>query len=131
MPRKKTKKTKAKSPVRRRARLDRAAQQQREVAIISDLKAGALSYRKIAQKHGVSLPTVNAKARKAGITRPRGRRPGSTTRTATRTVPTRAVTVAHSGAFQEAFREMVLHYYPTISLAKFDRLAKLVDQAIR
>ncbi len=43
----------------------------REKAIIQDLRAGLLSYRKIAAKHKVSLPTVNAKARKAGISRSR------------------------------------------------------------
>jgi len=43
----------------------------REKAIIQDLKAGLMSYRVIALKHKVSLPTVNAKARKAGITRSR------------------------------------------------------------
>ena len=53
-----------------------AARKAREKAIIADLKAGKLSYREIAAKHGVSLPTVNSKARKAGITRPRGRKPG-------------------------------------------------------
>lgn len=120
-------KKKSKAPARRRARLDRPAQQQREAAIIADLKAGALSYRKIAQKHAVSLPTVNAKARKAGITRPRGRRPGA----ASRPAPVRLASAPAPSQFQEAFRAVVLHYYPTITLAKFDRLAKLVDQAIR
>ena len=43
----------------------------REQRIIKDLKVGKLSYRKIAAKHKVSLPTVNAKARKAGISRSR------------------------------------------------------------
>ncbi len=60
---------------KRRAVLDRAQLKQREIGIIADLKAGALSYRKIADKWKVSLPTVNAKARKANIHRPRGRRP--------------------------------------------------------
>ena len=60
---------------RRRVVLDRVQLKQRENAIIADLKAGVLSYRKIAEKWKVSLPTVNAKARKAGIRRPRGRRP--------------------------------------------------------
>ncbi|MCK4414446.1 MAG: hypothetical protein KAY32_12975 [Candidatus Eisenbacteria sp.] len=41
----------------------------REKAIIRDLRSNKLSYRKIAAKHRVSLPTVNAKARKAGISR--------------------------------------------------------------
>ncbi len=47
----------------------------REAAIIADIKAGELSYRQIASKHEVSLPTVNNKARKAGISR--GRREGA------------------------------------------------------
>jgi hypothetical protein len=57
------------------ATLTPAQRKAREQAIIRDLKAGKLSYREIAAKHGVSLPTVNSKARKAGIVRPRGRRP--------------------------------------------------------
>lgn len=63
---------------RRRVVLDRAQLKQREAGIIADLKAGLLSYRKIADKWKVSLPTVNAKARKAGVSRPRGRRPVGT-----------------------------------------------------
>ncbi len=51
--------------------LTRAERLARERAIIQDLRAGLLSYRKIAAKHKVSLPTVNAKARKAGIRRSR------------------------------------------------------------
>ena len=52
-----------------------ADREAREKAIVVDLKAGDLSYRQIAKKHGVSLPTVNNKARKFGISR--GRRPGA------------------------------------------------------
>lgn len=51
--------------------LTRTERLAREKAIIQDLRAGLLSYRKIAAKHKVSLPTVNAKARKAGIRRSR------------------------------------------------------------
>lgn len=51
--------------------LTRAERMAREKAIIQDLKAGQMSYRAIALKHKVSLPTVNSKARKAGITRSR------------------------------------------------------------
>jgi hypothetical protein len=51
--------------------LTRTERLARERAIIQDLRAGLLSYRKIAAKHRVSLPTVNAKARKAGIRRSR------------------------------------------------------------
>jgi hypothetical protein len=64
-----TKRTTASKPLTPKARLAR------ETRIIKDLQAGKLSYREIAGKHGVSLPTVNSKARKAGISRPRGRRP--------------------------------------------------------
>lgn len=51
----------------------------REERIIKDLRAGKLSYRQIAAKRKVSLPTVNAKARKAGISRSRSG-PASTRR---------------------------------------------------
>jgi hypothetical protein len=62
-------------PKRRGAILDKAQLLAREKAIIADIKAGLLSYRQIAKKHKVSLPTVNNKARKAGISR--GRRKGA------------------------------------------------------
>ena len=145
-----------KKTVRRVKRLDRTAMKAREARIIRDLKAGRLSYRMIAEKHSVSLPTVNAKARKANIRRPRGRRPAGVTvvtmkaaarrprlrrkttlrakkavarrvrpRTRTRRVVTR------TAPFQDAFRQVVLHYYPTITLKKFDKLAKLVGQAVK
>lgn len=124
---------------RRVARLDRAARKTREAAIIADIKAGQLSYRMIAHKHGVSLPTVNAKARKAGIRRPRGRRPAAATAVAPiiararprvrRGRPAGKPAIGSRG-FQEAFRQMVLQYFPTITLAKFDRLAKLVERAV-
>lgn len=148
--------TRKKKTVRRVKRLDRAAMKKREVAIIRDLKAGRLSYRMIAEKHGVSLPTVNAKARKANIRRPRGRRPAGTTvvtmkarvrrarprrktalrakKTAARRVRPRTRTrrVATAAApFHDAFRRVVLHYYPGITLKKFDKLAKLVTQAVK
>ena len=51
--------------------LSKAQRLTRERMIIKDLRAGKLSYRKIAAKHKVSLPTVNTKARKAGISRSR------------------------------------------------------------
>ena len=153
----------------RARKLDRAALKAREKAIIADLRAGKLSYRMIAAKHRVSLPTVNAKARKAGITRPRGRRPGvvaagagvlrqppraakprrrggmraivaaAAGRPARRTRGERrgagarrrprAVRAPSASAFHEAFREMVLRYFPRISLKQFDRLARLVERA--
>jgi hypothetical protein len=59
----------------RKPRLSAAEMASREKAIIADIKAGVLSYREIAAKQGVSLPTVNNKARKAGISR--GRRKGA------------------------------------------------------
>jgi hypothetical protein len=145
----------------RRRRLDKDAQKAREAAIIADLKAGRLSYRLIAAKHKVSLPTVNAKARKAGISRPRGRRPAVAipmVAAAARRIPkgiarktvapvamkarrirrrararigariARAVTPRN--AFQDAFREMVLRYYPRLTLAQFDRLSRMISKAI-
>jgi hypothetical protein len=128
---------------RRRVALDRDARKVREAAIIEDLKKGDLSYRMIAEKHGVSLPTVNAKARKAGVRRPRGRRPmAATAGKAKRGRPRgaasrpasngrRSVMTSGSGAgFDEAFRQMVLQYFPSITLAEFDRLAKLVERAV-
>jgi len=60
---------------RRVAILSKAQMLARVKAIIADIRAGVLSYRDIAAKHGVSLPTVNNKARKAGISR--GRRKGA------------------------------------------------------
>jgi hypothetical protein len=59
----------------KKAKLSKADLLKREKAIIADIKAGVLSYRQIAAKHHVSLPTVNNKARKAGISR--GRRKGA------------------------------------------------------
>lgn len=59
----------------RKPRLSAEQMAKREKAIIEDIKAGVLSYREIALKQGVSLPTVNNKARKAGISR--GRRKGA------------------------------------------------------
>jgi len=154
--------TKKRVKARRPKRLNKVALKAREAAIIADLRAGNLSYRKIAARHKVSLPTVNAKARKAGIRRPRGRRPmvAAPVKAVTvaprrrakaakmvapmakvahrprkrgrpRRVAARAIRVpAASGAFQEAFRQMVLHYYPRLTLAQFDRLAKVIAKAV-
>jgi DNA-binding CsgD family transcriptional regulator len=55
----------------RRPRISKEDMAKREQAIIDDIRAGEMSYRQIAAKHGVSLPTVNNKARKAGISRGR------------------------------------------------------------
>ncbi len=63
----------------------------REKAIIKDLRAGKLSYRKIAVKHKVSLPTVNSKARKAGISRSRSG-PAGLRKAAARTSRTKMTT---------------------------------------
>lgn len=143
----------------RRKRLDKSAQKAREAAIIADLKAGKLSYRLIAGKHKVSLPTVNAKARKANISRPRGRRPAvaapmvaMAAKPAKRGRPRRVAgpvamkvrrgrprgrvaarivrAIAPRGAFQNAFREMVLRFYPKLTLAQFDKLSKMIDKAV-
>ncbi|MFH1142960.1 MAG: hypothetical protein V1774_00270 [Candidatus Eisenbacteria bacterium] len=121
----------------------------RERAIIHDLKGGDLSYRQIAAKHKVSLPTVNAKARKAGIRR-RGvalskTRIARTTMTAPqrrRTIhkgrrlmqPRQAqrttVGVGRTAGFNEQFRSLVMQYYPSMPLARFERLRMMVRRAM-
>lgn len=147
----------------------------REKAIIADIKAGKLSYREIAHKHGVSLPTVNNKARKAGISR--GRRKGARivvagparkkavrkvarkAKKAVRKVARKTVRkpataaapvvraprarkvvrrrskrvvrqVSHS-TFCGDLRELLLKYNPNISLRRYEKIAKLVELAIR
>ncbi|MBM3318640.1 MAG: hypothetical protein FJY75_12385 [Candidatus Eisenbacteria bacterium] len=170
----------------------------RERAIIKELRGGELSYRKIAAKFGVSLPTVTAKARKAGIRRRPGARPAAkaaapiqaraaatTVKARTRSTAIRARAAstalkaaataarpkarsaaakiragkaalrAHGRArrtgrprraagaqrrtalgarraerFQEQFRTLVMHHYPNISLARFDRLVKQIARAM-
>lgn len=117
----------------------------REKAIIADLRAGKLSYRAIAAKHSVSLPTVNSKARKAGIRRSR-RGPAGLTRKATggavrrtgtrkkvtrrpaRTAGRRAARIGDG--FQEQFRELVLAHYPNMSLRDFDKLNKAIEKTL-
>ncbi|MBK8232538.1 MAG: hypothetical protein IT349_15045 [Candidatus Eisenbacteria bacterium] len=163
----------------------------REAAIIADIKAGELSYRQIASKHEVSLPTVNNKARKAGISRgrregakivlpaPRRGRPAGTTRAvmaarvaaarsarsgapARRGRPARkaatasivaapitairrrrgrpsararkAATVAarqirSQAGFAEAFRQLVLAHHPNMTVSRFDKLMRMVQDA--
>jgi DNA-binding CsgD family transcriptional regulator len=127
--------------------LSQAQRITREKAIIHDLRAGSLSYRKIAAKHHVSLPTVNAKARKAGIRRrPTGRRAIAAqaparlvarraVRTATRKARTRTTRRAYPGSgaatrFNENFRKLVMSYYPSMPLAKFERLTRMIRQAV-
>jgi hypothetical protein len=167
-----------------RRRISKEEMASRETAIIADIKAGDLSYREIAHKHGVSLPTVNNKARKAGISR--GRRKGARIfvrraprKSATRKVARRAVapvaaaveapvvargrkrvarrvgrprskpgrkaarpvaaarrgrpagSVARASGFAQEFRELVLRHNPSISLLKFDKLAKMVEEQVR
>ena len=156
----------AKKVVRRKpARLDRAAQKKREQLIIADLKAGEMSYREIAHKHGVSLPTVNAKARKAGIRRPRGRRRAAVVAAAKaprrRGRPAAAPAVAKAAprkrrrgrprrvgrpgrpaarrpgrppkaaGFMDAFRKMVLGYFPNLTLQRYDRLVRIIETETR
>ncbi|MCB9465423.1 MAG: hypothetical protein H6682_17180 [Candidatus Eisenbacteria bacterium] len=138
--------------------LSAAAREAREKAIVADLKSGELSYRQIAQKHGVSLPTVNNKARKFGISR--GRRPGAkilvpairrsskkTGKTASRTVrkavkkagrpgrkpgrPRKTVSASVNGAgFASAFRTLLLEYYPNISLKQFEKLNEVMEREL-
>lgn len=149
----------AKKVVRRApARLDRKAQKKREQAIIADLKAGLLSYREIAHKHSVSLPTVNAKARKAGIRRPRGRRRAAAViaakaprrgrsrptrnapaveakaapvRRARRRPPRRDRRSQRATGFMDAFRKMILGYFPNLTLQKYDRLVRIIETETR
>jgi hypothetical protein len=89
-------------PKRRGAILDKAQLLAREKAIIADIKAGLLSYRQIAKKQKVSLPTVNNKARKAGISR--GRRKGATILVAS---PPRAKKAAGRKPARKAARKAV------------------------
>ncbi len=147
----------------------------REKAIIADIRAGKLSYREIAHKHGVSLPTVNNKARKAGISR--GRRKGarivvagparkkavrkvarkakkavrkvarkavrkpvaaaapvarlSRPRKVARKRSKRVVRQASHSTFCADLRELLLKYNPNISLRRYEKIAKLVELAVR
>ncbi len=137
--------------------LTKAQRVVREKKIIRDLHGGKLSYRQIAMKHRVSLPTVNAKARKAGIRR-RGRGVTmvagtriaakatkqarvSTRRYTRRTGATRRVhmrtgrRVVMGGGrsmdrFNEHFRRLVMNYYPSMPLVRFERLTRMVRQAV-
>ncbi len=91
------KKRKALTPAQRIAR---------EKRIIADLKAGKLSYRRIAAKHSVSLPTVNSKARKAGISRSRrGPAAKATTRRVVRKATARARTTTRAKARTKTTRK--------------------------
>jgi len=122
------------------AKLTKAQRLRREERIIKDIKAGKLSYRLIAAKHSVSLPTVNNKARKAGVSR--GRRKGATlivagprriATKATRRPAVRKTATARAprrAGFGDAFRELVLQHHPNISLKQFDRLSQMVEKEI-
>ncbi len=137
--------------------LTKAQRLRREQAIIRDLKGGKLSYRQIAAKHGVSLPTVNSKARKAKIRRSRSgpgstrtvarkttRRPTTmraksrptarkkTTRKTTRRPATTTWASPRSvSRFENAFRELVMSYYPNMPLKSFERLNRAVTKALK
>jgi hypothetical protein len=134
----------------------------REKAIIKDLRGGKMSYRQIALKHMVSLPTVNAKARKAGITRTRrgptakpvARKKLGIAKTTMRTkkatarkkvvkktvarkkvarkTTTRVVSRSARSAekFQSQFKDLVLNYYPKMSLKAYEKLNKAVVKAL-
>jgi hypothetical protein len=113
----------------------------REKAIIHDLSGGGMSYRQIAAKHHVSLPTVNAKARKAGITRKGVRRPyvtraraaavrATTRKTHTKTTRRTYIRGGNTTRFNDNFRKLIMTYYPTMPLSKFERLTRIVSQAV-
>lgn len=125
----------------RSSTLTKKQREAREKAIVSDLKAGKLSYRRIAEKHSVSLPTVNNKAKKFGISR--GRRKNASIvvpapRRTTRAASTRGAARAASprrqpsanGGFGDALRTLVLEHYPNITLAQFDRLSQAVHNEL-
>lgn len=163
--------SKARRSTRSRS-MDKVDLLKREKAIIADIKAGKLSYREIALKHGVSLPTVNNKARKAGISR--GRRKGArivvagparkkavrkvarkAVRKVARKAVRRAVPVEAPAAratrprmaarargrkiarqtshttFCADLRDLLLKYNPNISLRRYEKIARLLESAIR
>ncbi len=101
----------------RKKKLTKAEREKREKAIIADLKAGKLSYRAIAKKHGVSLPTVNAKARKAGIRRRKA------AKVATRKVAARTRKVAAKAARKKVARRKVTRKTATRAAKKVAKKA--------
>ncbi len=131
--RRKSTKTRKQGTGRGGATLSPAERQAREQAIVSDIEAGKLTYREIAAKHSVSLPTVNTKARKFGLSRRPGRTPGrrdggNRTQVAR---ATRRVTGARAGAgFSEELQALMLRYRPDISLAQFERLRQEMLQIL-
>ena len=148
-------------------KLTQAQRISREKAIIKDLQAGKMSYRVIAEKHKVSLPTVNAKARKAGITRTR-RGPAAkkvtsrkVTRVARTTMKTKKPTLRKKATrkvakktvarkkvtrrkvtrvvgrksrsiekFQSQFKDLVMNFYPNMSLKAYEKLNKVIAKAL-
>ncbi len=127
--------------------MSKTARMARERAIIHDLHNGGMTYRQIANKHKVSLPTVNAKARKAGISRRpragakakiaqapvlaarmRGRKRGY--RTATRGTIKTAAVGRQTHNFSEQFRCLIMQYYPNMPLARFEQLSVMIRRAI-
>ncbi len=149
MMKKKKMKTKAAGPARgRKQRISRTEMAAKEGQIIADIRGGSLSYREIAQKHGVSLPTVNNKAKKAGISRGRrkgarivvpgprrgGRRPAAAAAAAvTSAAPKRRgrPPKARAGTgFVSAFRTLVIQHHPNMTVQNFERLMRLVEDAV-
>lgn len=150
---------------RKKARAKKAAgpadREAREKAIVAELKSGELSYRQIAAKYGVSLPTVNNKARKYGISRGRrkgakifvkairrskkaaalprratnlaapARKPGRPRKKAGRPRAAASSAGPARGSFTAALRELVLQHYPNITLRQFDRLSRAVEGELR
>lgn len=143
-------KRKAAASKTRKQRVSTADMASMEAKIVADIKGGDLSYRQIGEKYGVSLPTVNNKARKYGLSR--GRRkgakltvPGPRNRMAKRRGRKPKAVVSTTGVrrgrppksasvgagFSAAFRQLVLQHYPNITLAKFDSLMRQVEGSIR
>ncbi len=129
--------------------LTKAQRVVRENAIIRDLHSAKMSYRQIAAKHKVSLPTVNAKARKAGITRTRGGATTTKKAAATKKVTyrTRKVTARKKVArkkvtrrvapkvksaikFEAQFKELVMNFYPNMSIKAYEKLTKTITKSL-
>lgn len=148
MKKKKMMKTKAAGPARgRKQRISRTEMAAKEGQIIADIRGGSLSYREIAQKYGVSLPTVNNKAKKAGISRGRrkgarivvpgprrgGRRPAAAAASTASAAPKRRgrPPKARAGTgFVSAFRTLVIQHHPNMTVQNFERLMRLVEDAV-
>lgn len=143
---KKKMKTKAAGPARgRKQRISRTEMAAKEGQIIADIRGGSLSYREIAEKHGVSLPTVNNKAKKAGISRGRrkgarivvpgprrgGRRPAAASTASAAPKRRGRPPKARAGTgFVSAFRSLVIQHHPNMTVQNFERLMRLVEDAV-